>query len=188
MALLLVGVVGVGQQAVAVAAVGVVRDPAVLEQWQAEIGVLDRWCRSTSRRRASIAARRIRHIVPCTMMALTSLRCTMPMSKKPAYSRVHGVVHQRAVAVAVILRRLHEADARIGEQRHQVLQPVRLHDIVGVDDADDLGIGRGVLQRDAQRAGLEAVSFSSVDELEALAERRGNAPRSAARTPDRACC
>ena len=34
----------------------------------------------------SIAARRIRHIVPCTMMALSSLRWTMPMSKKPAYS------------------------------------------------------------------------------------------------------
>ena len=34
----------------------------------------------------SIAARRIRHIVPCTMMALASLRWTMPMSKNPAYS------------------------------------------------------------------------------------------------------
>ena len=46
---------------------------------------------------------------------------------------VHRVVHDAAFAVAVILRRLHEADVRIGEQRHQILQPVRLHDIVGVD-------------------------------------------------------
>ena len=30
---------------------------------------------------------------------------------------VHGVVHQRAVAVAMLLRRLHQADARIGENR-----------------------------------------------------------------------
>ena len=35
---------------------------------------------------ASSALRRIRHMVPCTMMALYSFRCTMPMSKKPAYS------------------------------------------------------------------------------------------------------
>ena len=35
---------------------------------------------------ASSAARRIRIMVPCMTMALTSLRCTMPMSKKPAYS------------------------------------------------------------------------------------------------------
>ena len=34
---------------------------------------------------------------------------------------VHGAVHRRAVAVAMVLRRLHQADARIGEQRHQVL-------------------------------------------------------------------
>ena len=40
-ALALEGVVGVGQQAVAVAAIGVVRDPAVLEHGQAEIGILD---------------------------------------------------------------------------------------------------------------------------------------------------
>ena len=56
---------------------------------------------------------------------------------------VHDVVHQRAVAVAMVLRRLHEADARIGEGRHEILQPVGVHDIVGVDDADDLGVGGG---------------------------------------------
>ena len=74
---------------------------------------------------ASIAARRIRHIVPCTMMALNSLRCTMPISKKPAYSAFMAAMHQRAVAVAMILRRLHQADLRIGEQRHQIFQPIR---------------------------------------------------------------
>ena len=35
---------------------------------------------------ASSAERRIRHMVPCTMIAFFSLRSTMPMSKKPAYS------------------------------------------------------------------------------------------------------
>ena len=71
----------------------------------------------------------------------------------------------------MLLRRLHQADAWVGEHRHQILQPVRMHDIVGVDDADDLGVGRGALHGDAQRAGLEALHLLGVDELEALAER-----------------
>ena len=91
--------------------------------------------------------------------------------EEPGIFAVHHVVHQRAVAVAMVLRRLHEADPGIGEQRHQVLQPVRLDDIVGVDDADDLGIDRGALHGDAQGAGLEAFDLLGVDELEALAER-----------------
>ena len=33
---------------------------------------------------------------------------------------VHGVMHDAAVAVAVILRRLHQADLRIGEGRHEI--------------------------------------------------------------------
>ena len=70
---------------------------------------------------------------------------------------VHGVVHDAARAVAVVLRRLHQADLRIGERRHQVLQPVGMHDIVGVEHADDLGVGRGVGEREPQRAGLEAL-------------------------------
>ena len=40
---------------------------------------------------------------------------------------VHGVVHDGAAAVAVVLRRLDHADLRIGEGRHQVLEPVRMH-------------------------------------------------------------
>ena len=30
---------------------------------------------------------------------------------------VHGVVHEAALAVAVVLRRLHQSDSRIGKQR-----------------------------------------------------------------------
>ena len=98
-------------------------------------------------------------MVPCTMMALTSFRCTMPMSKKPAYSPFMALVHDAALAVAVILRRLHQADRRIGEQRHQLLEPVGPHDIVGIDDAEDLGVGRGVHHGEPQRAGLEALQI-----------------------------
>ncbi len=84
---------------------------------------------------------------------------------------VHGVVHQRAVAVAMVLRRLHEADARIGEQRHQILEPIRRDHIVGIDGADDLRVRGGVGERKPQRAGLVAGQLIDADELEALAER-----------------
>jgi len=71
----------------------------------------------------------------------------------------------------MILRRLHQADARIGKYRYQVLQPIRLHDIVGIDDANDLGIDGGSVHGNAQRAGLEAFDLLGVDELEALTKR-----------------
>jgi hypothetical protein len=42
-----------------------------------------------------------------------------------------------------VLRRLHEPDPRVGEERHAVAQPFRLDLVVGVDDADDLGVRVG---------------------------------------------
>ena len=73
MALLLEGFEGVGQQPVTVAPVGVMDLPALLEHGRP---------RSESSTMVSLdqppaessAERRIRHIVPCTMMALASLR------------------------------------------------------------------------------------------------------------------
>ncbi len=101
---------------------------------------------------------------------------------------VHGAVHHRAVAVAVVLRRLHQADARIGEQRHQILQPVGLHHVVGIDDADDVRIGGGVGQRQPQRAGLVALEIVDPEEFEALAERLAVLFDRPPVAPRRACC
>ena len=65
---------------------------------------------------------------------------------------VHRVVHDAALAVAVILRRLDKADRRVAEQRHKILEPVGLHHVVGVNDADHLGIRRRCAPgRDAMR-------------------------------------
>ena len=69
----------------------------------------------------SIAARRIRHIVPCTMMALDLVALDHADVEEPGIFAVHDVVHQRAVAVAVLLRRLHQADAR--DRRTQAPDP-----------------------------------------------------------------
>ena len=68
-----------------------------------------------------------------------------------------GVVEPPVVAgvlpVAVVLRRLDEADPRLGEQRHAAAQEPRLELVVGVDDADDLGpLGGELAQRVVQRA------------------------------------
>ena len=101
---------------------------------------------------------------------------------------VHGMVHDRAFAVAMILRRLDHADLRIGESRHQVLQPVGLHHIVGVDNADDLGVAGGVRERKPQRAGLVAGQVVYVEEFEALAERAAMLLDRKPEAPGRACC
>ena len=170
MALLLVGLVGVGQQAVAVAAVGVVHLPALLQQGEAKIGVLDdgaaRPAAGAGNRGAPDQAHGAVHDDGVRLVALDHADV-----EEAGVFAVHGVVHDRAFAVAVILRRLDHADLLIGEIRHEVLQPVRTHDVVGVDDADDLGVVGGVGEREPQRAGLVAVEVVDVDELEALAQR-----------------
>ena len=84
-----------------------------------------------------------------------------------------GVVQAAVVAgvapVPVVLRCLHEADPRVGEQRHAVAQPLRLDLIVRVDDADDLGVRVGeVLKRVVERAGLVARPVLQVLERDAV--------------------
>ena len=76
-----------------------------------------------------------------------------------------------ALAVAMILRRLDHADLRIGERRDQILQPVRPHHVIGIDDADDLGICRRVREREPQRARFVSGDIVLIDELETFAER-----------------
>ena len=80
---------------------------------------------------------------------------------------VHHRVHDAAVAVAVILRRLHEADGRRGKGRHEIFQPIGMDHIVGVEHADDLCFRRGMLERESERAGLETRELILAHELEA---------------------
>ena len=91
--------------------------------------------------------------------------------EEPGIFAVHDVVHQRRIFVAMILRRLDEADTGVVEGGHERLEPVRCHHIVGVDDADHLGIRRCAVHGDAQSAGLEALHLLRIDEDEAFAER-----------------
>ncbi len=144
--------------------------PAVLEQCEAEIGVLAdgvaRPAAGSLERRAPNQAHGAVHDDGVELVALHHADV-----EEAGIFAVHGVVHQAARAVAVILRRLHQGDVRVAELRHQVLEPVGLHHIVGVDDADHFGIGRGVRLRQPQCAGLEAHDIVGAHELETLAER-----------------
>ena len=168
-ALLLVGLEAVRQQAVAIALVGVMRLPALFEHGEAEIGVFaDRVARPGAdrcQRRAADQAHRAVHDDGVAFVALNHADV-----EEAGIFAVHGVVHQAALAVAMILRRLDQPDIGVGEGGDEVTQPIRVHDIVGVDDADDLGVLSGVLERDTERAGLEAFAILDVEELEAIAE------------------
>ncbi|MNH07204.1 hypothetical protein D3C79_665930 [compost metagenome] len=72
--------------------------------------------------------------------------------------------------VAVVLRRLHHGDLRVGEVRHHVLEPVAVDAVVRVDHCDHFGILGGVRDQIIQRTALETGQGRNVEELEALAE------------------
>jgi hypothetical protein len=83
---------------------------------------------------------------------------------------VHRVVHDAALAIAMILRRLDKADRRVVEKRHKVLEPVGLHHVVSVNDADHLGIRGRMRQSETQCACLEASEVVVTHKFEAVAE------------------
>ncbi|MNO81125.1 hypothetical protein D3C76_723510 [compost metagenome] len=84
--------------------------------------------------------------------------------------RVAELLEGAFVLVAVVLRRLHHGDLRIGEVRHHVLEPVAVDAVVGVDHCHHFGIRRGMRQDVVQRAALEAGQRRDVEEAEARAE------------------
>ena len=124
-ALLLERLVGVGQQAVPVTLVGVVRQPALLHDGEAEIAVLaDGVAGPAAGAVHGGAADQAHGAVDDDRIGLVAL--DHADVEEPGIFAVHDVVHHRAVAVTVVLRRLHQSDARIGEGRHEILQPVRM--------------------------------------------------------------
>ena len=84
---------------------------------------------------------------------------------------VAGLLEAAFFLVVIILRRLHQADGRILEMRHHVVQPVGRHDVVAVDDGHHLGIGGGFLHGEIQGARLEARPGAQMEEAEPVAQR-----------------
>ena len=168
--LLLVGFESVGQEAMAIAAIGIVDLPAALENAKTEIGILDngvaRPAAGGEKRRAADQAHGAVHDDRVCLVALDHADV-----EEAGIFAVHGVMHEAARPVAVVLRGLHHPDLGIEEGGQEVLEPVRAHNVVGIDDGDDLGVGGGVPKRQAQGSRLEALDVIRVDELEALAKR-----------------
>ena len=69
--------------------------------------------------------------------------------------------------IAIFLRKLDEANLRIGAVRHGAAQTVRLHDIIRIDDENEIG-GRIHETSDVvQGAGFEAFEIFDVEKTEA---------------------
>ena len=184
--LLLVGLEAVWQQAVPVTLVGVVGLPAKLEQREAEIGVFaDRVARPSAGGFDRCAPHQAHCAVGNDRIGLVPLHHADV--EEAGVFAVHGVVHDTAFAIAMILRRLHQADAGIGEQRHKILQPVFLHYIVSVDDADHVRVGGSVYKGEAQRARFKAGKVIGTHEFKAFSKGTTMIPQPAAIVPDLAC-
>ena len=154
----------------AVALVGVVGLPAKFEQREAEIGVFaNRVARPSTGCVDGGAPHQAHRAMRNDRIEFVAL--DHADVEEAGVFAVHGVMHDAAFAVAVILRRLHQADGRIAEERDEVPEPVVLHNIVGIDDADHVRVGGGMGESEAQRAGLEAFEAVGAHEFETLAER-----------------
>ena len=168
-ALLLVILEGIRQQPMAITTVGVMLEPTLFEDREAEIGILaDRILGPA----AGILQRRAAHEAHRAMGddGVGFVAQHHADIEEAGIFGVHRAMQGGTVAVAVILRCLHEADARIGEGGNQILQPIRIDDVIGIEHADDLGFRRGMLQRDPEREGLEALHLTGIDILEARPE------------------
>src|SRR5262249_4119426 len=155
-ALLLVGLERVGEEAVAVAPVGVMREPALFQDGEAEIGVLaDRIAGPAASLHERGAAHQAHGAMHDDRVGLVPLH-HYDVEAAGIFA-VHRRVHWAALAVTMILRRLDQAHFGIAELRYQILEPVGVDRIVGVDDADDLRVRRGVSERESQRTGLVAL-------------------------------
>src|SRR5437660_12218011 len=155
----------------AIAPVGVERAPAALEYRETEVAVLDD---GIARPAADIVdcgaadqAHGAMHDDGIVLVALDHAHV-----EEPGVLAVHRVMHDAAVAVAMVLRRLHEPHRRIGESRDQVPEPPRIDPVTRVDHGDDFRLRRRVGERQPQRAGLESRQLVDAHELEAIAEPR----------------
>src|SRR6266849_2449476 len=111
-ALFLVGLEGVGQQAVAVAAIGVMSLPAELQDGKPKIGVLaDGVARPPAGRLERGATNETHGTVNNDGIGLVAL--DHADIEEAGVLAVHRVVERTAPAVAVILRRLHQPNLRV---------------------------------------------------------------------------
>ena len=143
--------------------------PPMLEYQQAEVAVFDnRIARPAAGRDQRSAADQAHRAMHDDRVCLVSLDHTD--IEEAGIFAIHRVMHDGTIAVAMVLRRLHHTDLRIDEGRYQVFEPVGVHDIIRVDDSDDLGICSGMRKRKPQRSGFITADVVLVSEFETLAQ------------------
>src|SRR5882762_3945756 len=169
MTLLLEGIERVGQQTMTVASISIVNLPATFEDRQAEVGIFDdgvtRPSTSCFERSTADEEHSAMHNDGIGLVALDHADI-----EESCIFAVHCLVHDRALAVAMVLRSLDHADLRIGKNGGEVFQPIGPNHIVGINDADDFGVSGRMGESQPQRTGLESRHVVLIDELEAFAE------------------
>lgn len=115
-----------------------------------EVVLADQSHRATEDGRVGLAARALRDVeeVPVGVVEPAEVRRLLP--------------------VAVVLRGLDEGQPRVGEERGAPGEEVRVDDVVGVDDANDLGPWVRLGEREVQRTRLVAGPVLEVEELDPL--------------------
>src|SRR4029077_8728693 len=157
------------QQTPAIAPASIVGPPTAREQGEPEIGILDD---GVARPAAGIGERAAAYEAHGAMRddGVDLVPLHHADIEEAGIFAVHHRMHHARVAITVILRRLHEPDARGGKGRDEILEPIRMHDIVGVEHADDLGFRRSMVEREPERAGFEALELIGTHEFEAWSE------------------
>src|SRR5262245_66404657 len=111
--------------------------PAFVEHEPAEVAVLDNCsARPTAGRDQRRAAHQAHGAVYDDGIRLISLNHADV--EEAGIFAVHGVMHDGALTVAMILRRLDHPDLRVDEDRNPDFAPVRTHHVIGVDNHDEL--------------------------------------------------
>ncbi len=64
--------------------------------------------------------------------------------EKAAVLRVTHRLERVFMRIAIVLRRLHDGHLFLRELRSEVAQPARMHQVIAVNDGDDLGIRMSV--------------------------------------------
>ena len=164
-ALLAIGLEAVRHQPAAIALLGVDRPMARLEQAQAELGILGDapFGPAAGLRQGGLPDQRHGAVLDDGVLLVPGLHAEI--EETGILPEAHPL-EEVLVAVAVVLRRLHQGHLRVGEMRRQVAQPARLHQVVAVDRGDHLGLGIGDGEREVQCPRLEAGPFRQVIEAE----------------------
>src|SRR4029077_16403257 len=145
-------------QAMSVAPIGVMDLPSIFEHLQPEVAVLDDGvARPAADRHQRVAAHQAHGAMHDDGIRLIAL--DHADVEEARVLSVHGMMHNGAIAVAMILRRLNHPALGVAEARPRVFEQAGPYDKLGGDHPDYLGMGWGGRGGEPQCAGLIAADI-----------------------------